>query len=58
MSGRQRKANFLTKNLGKLVEKTGSKGLDSFIEIAAGPAKSKGTAKPSAAKATDWSSRA
>ena len=53
---RRKSGNFLTKNLGRLVEKAGSKGLDTFIDVASGPGKSK-EATAYAPKGTDWSSR-
>lgn len=49
--------NLFTKNLGRLVEKAGSRGLDTFLDVANGPGKSKGTGTTALPKGTDWSSR-
>ena len=54
---RRQSGNFLTKNLGKLVEKTGSRGLDTFLDVANGPGKSKDKQAARLPKGTDWSSR-
>ena len=54
---RRKSGNFLTKNLGKAVDKAGWRGLDTFLDIANGPGKSKDKQATGLPKGTDWSSR-
>jgi hypothetical protein len=50
--------NPLSKTLGKMIDKVAPEVVDSFMDIASGPGKSRTPSTPSAARSTDWATRA
>ncbi len=58
MSKRKGFGNPLSKALGKVLDDVAPKALDSFLDVANGPKKSKKGSTSSSARSTDWHTRA
>jgi hypothetical protein len=57
MARRKGFGNPLSKALGKVLDEVGPEALDSFMDVATGPKKSKKESPSSSTRSTDWATR-